>query len=137
MACILVIKLDHSCAEFLINKNHLFGLTIASFLTVRRSSMEIEIPESSRSKCSCYIADITGHRSAAAFHRIIAVVQPIVTRGQHDKLGVICRVVEKLVQLFEDATSKAKPFSIAVHRHPEIRPANPTDLIPYGAEHEY
>jgi hypothetical protein len=137
MAGILVIKLDHNSAESVINKNHLFGSTIVSFLTAKRSSAEIETLESSWSQCNCSVADVIGHRGALALHRIIDVVQPTVARGQHNKLEVVGTVVEKLLEFFEDATSNAKPFSIAVCRHPRIWPAKPTDLIPYGAQHEY
>lgn len=89
--------------------------------------MEIETLDS-----SCSVADVIGHHSATAVHCIIAGVQPILTMHQYEKHYVIRSVAEKFAWIFDEATVKVKPFSVAMCHHPKIWPANPTDLIPYG-----
>jgi hypothetical protein len=142
-ACMVVIQLHHDTAEAVINKNHILGSTIAVFLTAKRSIADIEALASCWSKCRCSIAEISSHRSAGQLHYIVVGMVPVLAKisanyraiGRFgDTVDVLGAVVENFARFFMDAVRKAKPFSVAKGRHPEIWPATPTDLIPYGVQ---
>jgi len=139
IASMVVIRLDHQTTETLINANHVFGSTIAAFLTAKRSTEDIITLASRWSKCNCSDADITQHGDAARnIHVVVAGMAPVIAKYSSDpKYGEVDhfrRVVENFAQFFEDAVTKVKPFSVAQGRHPEIWPATPKDLIPYGGQ---
>jgi hypothetical protein len=146
MACMVVIKLDHDTAESLINKHHSFGSTIVAFLTAERSVAEIEALASRWSTCGCS-SNVFGSGISLRVHRIVVGMVPVLAslsaepenrnraNGRFkDKVDIFGTVVERLAEFFEDAVGKVKPFSLAKGRHPEMWPATPTDLIPYGAQ---
>jgi hypothetical protein len=148
LACTMVIKLDHNTAESLINKNHPFGSTIVAFLTAKRSAVEIEALASRWSTCSCTSSNVFGNGLSMRVHtsKIVVGMMPVLARFSDpknhnlakgrfkDKIDVFGTMVEHLAEFFEDAVDKVKPFSLAKGRHPEIWPATPTDLIPYGVQ---
>jgi len=141
-----VIKLDHDTAESLINKYHTFGSTIVAFLTVERSVEDIEALASRWSRCDCS-SNAFGNDLCMRMHRIVVGMVPVLAQFNadpknrnraggrfKDRIDIFGTMVEHLSGFFEDAVDKVKPFSIAKGRHPEIWPATPTDLIPYGAQ---
>jgi hypothetical protein len=146
MACMTVITLDHNTAESLINKYHPFGSTIVAFLTAERSVAEIEALASRWSACSCS-SDVFGSDLSMRVHSIVVGMVPVIAKlnadpdnrnranGRFkDKIDVFGTMVKNLARFFADAVGKVKPFSLAKGRHPEIWPATPMDLIPYGAQ---
>lgn len=135
MASMAVIELDHS-VETLINANHLFGSIIATFLTAKRTIADIKTLESRWSKCNCSYASLTDHGSATRIHFIIVQMAPVLAKhsSKYGEVDPFRKVVKKLTQYFKDAVTKVKPFSVAKGRHPEIWPATPKDLIPYGRQ---
>jgi hypothetical protein len=145
----IVIEVDNNTADTLINANHLFGSTILAFITARRTIATIEALVSTWSKCSCSYADVTGHGSAVAIHRLVArleavfaqlSVEPELLKRAVSRFGnkvtILGMVIEHFAQFFVDAASKVKPFSVAKGRHPEIWPVTSKDFIPYGT-HPY
>ena len=151
VACMIVIQFDHNSAESLINKNHLFGTTIVAFLTAKRTITDIETLASTWSKCECSYGAIAPHGGAVLVHHpahhLVAAMFPILAKRFADPeyhnsgMSRIVRfgdnalkmVADCFAQFFIDAVSKVKPFSVAKGRHPEIWPATPKDLIPFGA----
>jgi hypothetical protein len=145
VACMSVIKYDHNTAESLINKYHPFGSTIVAFLTAERSVAEIEALASRWSACSCSSSNVFGSGLSMRVHRIVVGMMPVLANlsadpknranGKfEDKIDVFGIMVNNLAGFIKDAVGKVKPFSLAKGRHPEIWPATPTDLIPYGVQ---
>jgi hypothetical protein len=146
VACMIVIQLDHNSAESLINKNHLFGATIIAFLTAKRSIADIESLES-WSNCQCSYGAVTDHGGALRVHGLVAQICPILEKlhadpenhnrgmGRMGRFGnsALKMMADRFVQFLIDAVSKVKPFSVAKGRHPQVWPATPTDLTPFGA----
>jgi hypothetical protein len=144
MACMLVIQPDLPDGDddiderkALVNRNHLFGTTIAAFLTIERSISSIEKLASRWSKCSCSHADIANHGTAMPIHRIV-IVMGLTFSGDGPRYGrggmlePFEAVVRNFGQWLEGAIAKVKPFSIAKGRHPDLWPTTPKDIIPYG-----
>lgn len=141
-ACMIVIKFDHNTAETLINRNHLFGSTIVTFLTAKRSIADIEALETRWSVCKCSPDRVT-NRAAVVHDIVVGTMEPAIAvlsgdpRNRAvgrfgDKVDVIWSVLDHLARFLADAIIKVKPFSVATGRHPEIWPTTPKDLIPYG-----
>jgi hypothetical protein len=146
VACMIVIQNDHDSAEFLINKNHLFGASIVAFLTAKRSIADIETLSSTWSNCECSYDAVTNHGGAIPVHHLVAAICPILEKfsanpdNRSRGMGRMGRfrdnplkmVASGFAQFVVDAVRKVKPFSVAKGRHPEIWPPTPKDLIPFG-----
>jgi hypothetical protein len=144
-ACMMVIR-HHNTAGTIINGNRLFGSAIVAFLTAKRSIATIETLASRWYTCECSHAAIKGHGIAVAAHELAEVTPIIMTLSTlpenqqrafgrfGDKNDVLRAMIERFVEYLEDAVRKVKPSSVAKGRHPEIWPATPRDLIPYGVQ---
>jgi len=144
-ACMMVIR-HHNAPGTIINGNRLFGSTIVAFLTAKRSIATIETLASRWHNCECSHVAINGHCIAAAVHELTEMAPIIMTLStlpeNHqcafgrfgDKNDVLRAMIELFVEYFEDAMRNVKPSSVANGRHPEIWPATPRDLIPYGVQ---
>jgi hypothetical protein len=147
MACMLVIQPDlpdghyddGNEREALINRNHPFATAIIAFLTVKRSVSSIKKLASRWSKCSCAHTDIAALGPAMRIHQI-ATIMAVTPSGSGPRyggdgdMGAIETIVRNFTQWFEGTIAKVKPFSIAKGRHPDLWPATPNDIIPYGGQ---
>jgi hypothetical protein len=130
---------DTAKLEALINRNHLFGSTIVAFLTAERSLTAINGLASGWSKCNCSYADFIDNLDAMPIHQTLtSMVSEHMTSnsnvkyGKDGKFDVLKGVVRNFARFFESAVGRVKPLSISKGRHPEIWPATPKDIIPYG-----
>jgi hypothetical protein len=143
LACILVINPDlpegqddGEEREALINRNHPFAAAIVAFITVQRSVSSIKKLANRWSKCNCAYTGISAHDPAMRIHQIVTMMginrgRPYGEDGNMDEIETIVR---NFSQWIEGAIVKVKPFSIAKGRHPDLWPATPKDIIPYGGQ---
>lgn len=148
MSCFVVIRIHHEDMEIVVKRNHSLGSAVVAFLTAKRSTADIEALDAHWARCQCSQADIRGNNTAMAVHVIVAGLGPTLgvlnsdpanhnrAIGRYkDNVDMIGVVIHGLVQFLEDALHHVKPLSLAKGRHPEVWPATPSDLIPYGANH--
>jgi hypothetical protein len=148
VSCILIIRLHHQSVGGIVKRNHSLCSSVVSFVTAKRSAADIEALDAHWARCECSQIDTRGNNNATAIHAVVSgleTTQRIVAsdpnHGQDEAIGrfgneidVIGAVFHNLVQFLDHALRKAKAFSIAKGRHPEIWPATPKDVIPYGVK---
>jgi hypothetical protein len=137
LRCMASIHAQHKAKESLVQRNHLFGAAIISFLTAKRSTANFALLDSLWVKCSCSEADISGNDIAATLHFLSDKVSHVLTPGP-EELGsgtaLLKEIIDSLVLLLQVAIRNLKPLSVAQGRHPDTWPAASKDLMPFGTK---
>jgi hypothetical protein len=123
---------------------------VVAFVTAKRSTTDFEALDARWARCKCSQTDVRNHSNAAAIHTVVSIletpyriVESEAERGQGiatgrfgNKIDMLGAVFRNFVHFLDNALDNlnAKAFSVARGRHPEIWPATPKDVIPYGAK---
>jgi hypothetical protein len=148
MACFTVLRIYHKYGNHdlgdIVEQSHSFGSTMVAFLTAERSIADIESLDAVWAPCQCSQADIKSNNVVTEVHSLGSqIVADFRTRSHNlndsrpygrfgNKADIIASVFHNIVHFLCEGIERVKPFSIARGRHPEIWPAAPNDLIPFG-----
>lgn len=147
MGSVIVIQFYHSSTDSLAKLNHAFGSALVAFFTVKRSTTDMEELDSRWGTCRCSPAAIRANSVAAQLHYLAAGFAPVIAKvvsdrpddkevvGRFgDRVDTIGTLVDHLVGFLADSLREVKPMRVAQGRRPDIWPATPKDLTPYGVK---
>lgn len=130
VGCMLVIQPGPDNVESHLRQYHNFWSTAIAFLTAKRTLPELNALEERWGFCTC--GSNTDSVVAAKLHYIAGVFNWSKSSGGQGGLGLL---IDHLALMFTVTVESVKTVSIAKGRHPDVWPASPTDLMPYGESH--